>query len=114
MAGHYSVDNLKDFSEIELIFADGPDEMNWIFLSTSGVHGSYETLDDVEANWDSEGGNYITVLAIHPRMVWSRYGHIEIPKKSDIQWLRQMATESLEAVKSSQQGNLLRSHHATE
>lgn len=108
MAGHYTIDNLKNIDQVKEIFEDGPDEMNWLFLSTSGVHGSYETLDDIEAD-DDNTEHYITMLVVHPRMVWCKYGHLKIERK-DIPWLRVMVTKTIEAVKDSQQGNLQLPH----
>ena len=108
---HYNVAELDNIQQVKDIFVDGTDEMNWLFLSTSGVHGSYTTLDELEKFWDepedSENyhGHYITILVYHPRMVCSKYGDIEISRE-DIPWLRQMVTLTIEAIKESQVGNL--------
>lgn len=107
----YNVAELESIDEVKQLFENGPDELNWLFLSTSGVHGDNTTLDMLEANWDEPYGsdNYcghnVTVLVHQPRLVCSRYGHLEI-QREDIPWLRTMATLTIEAVIKSQQGNV--------
>lgn len=106
---HYTVnDSIHSVDDLRSIFPTGEaDEMNWCFLSTSGVHGSYTTLDDLEAGPEDDGYEWtsVTVLVVAPRMVRCNYGHIEVGKE-DIPWLRRLVSSTLEAVAKSQEGNL--------
>lgn len=111
--GHYSIFALETLDDVKRIFPDGKcNTLNWFYASTSGVHGSYRTLDDLEKEWDDvdeeSGKPYrdITVQILMPRMVAVMYGSIEIENKEDIQWLRNLVQSSLEAIRESQQGNL--------
>jgi len=105
------VQRIKTVDEVREIF-EGMEpcefEMNWLFCSTSGAHGSYCTLDDVEARWDedeaADHGHLLTVLVVCPRLVLVGYGDVEI-ERSDIPWLRQAVSGTLVGVSGSQQGN---------
>lgn len=107
---HYTVnDAVHSIDDLRAMFPTGQaDEMNWCFLSTSGVHGSYTTLDDIERGPDEDGyeDNHVTVLVVAPRMVRCNYGHIEI-RAEDIPWLRRLVASTLEAVAKSQRGNVV-------
>lgn len=122
-AGHYSLARLdpgKGMEVVRKVFANGPDTMNWLVLATSGIHGSYASLDDmfdtdepadIEQNpemFDSTGKqvyDYMTVQIIQPRLVRVMYGQILITR-DDIPWLRDIARRSLLAIIESQAGNL--------
>lgn len=111
--GHYSIFALETLDDVKRIFPDGKcNTLNWFYASTSGVHGSYRTLDDLEREWDNvdeeSGKPYrdITVQILMPRMVTVMYGSVEIKNKEGIQWLRNLVQSSLEAIRESQQGNL--------
>lgn len=106
-------------------------ELNWLFLSTSGVHGTYTTLDDIEADaarplyegpaddcppealgryrWrvDADGRFEITVLIVHPRTVTLKYGECEFDL-ADIPWLRAAVERTVRGVVASQVGNRAR------
>jgi len=96
---------------VRKIFKDGANEMNWLFLSTSGIHGTYCSLDDIESPGyledldDEEGPPKITLLIVMPRLVRTYFGDIEI-EPEDIPFLRARVKETLEAVASSQGGNI--------
>ena len=77
--------------------------MNWLFLSTSGTHGSYGTLDDAEE--ESEDPFYITALVVQPRIMNLHYGNGLFYKK-EISWLRSVVKKTLGGVQLSQQGNI--------
>jgi hypothetical protein len=99
-APQYSVRRLRSLADLRSIFPEGKaDQMNWCLLSTSGVHGDYGTLDDLEP------GEAITVLVINPRIVGLRYGHFA-PEPEDVPWLRALVRSSLEEMAASQDGNL--------
>jgi len=94
------------------IFPDGEaDRMNFVLFSTSGVHGSYNTIEDIEAslekygvlNEDDEGlpddyyGDRLTFLIVHPRIVSLKYGQVEV-ELSDIPFLKKLRESSIKAV----------------
>lgn len=105
---HYKTIKLESMDEVKEIFPDGSaDDLNWCVLSTSGVHGSYGVLDDLDFEPDEHGdkNDYITVLIIHPRLVVLRYGTIQVTK-ADVPYLRGLVKSTLKAIESSQKGNL--------
>jgi hypothetical protein len=74
---HYSVraqirslDDLRDYFPEPVA-----DEMNFCLFSTSGVHGSYCTIEEAEA--DPEIGE-VTVLVVQPRRVMLAYGNVPV------------------------------------
>lgn len=102
---HYKIEKLQGIKEIRDIFNDDEEEtdwtLNWLVLSTSGVHGSYTTLDKLDF---SDGYACITALIIHPRLVVLRYGEITIAQ-DDVPYLRMLVSKSLEGINKSQEGN---------
>ena len=120
MAKHYRVIKIdgtpdQQWDTIKNIFADGPDDMNWVIGSTSGIHGTYNSLDSIEKDWDEAAAHprhenhhqrYFTLLVIHPRMVCLVYGHIFMRTLEDVKWMRQAITHSLIHIRESQNGNL--------
>jgi hypothetical protein len=124
---HYTINDVKGPDTLDFIrsfFANGPDELNWLFLATSGVHGSYLNLDELEAAWDSPqhalAEGFIEDLAEHekwrageceitftifcPRMVKSYYGNALIRSKEDFAWLRDAVRKTAAAIAESQKG----------
>ena len=88
------------------------DDMNFVLFSTSGVHGSYTTIEEVEASLvkygndprfgeedapDDYSGDTITFLIVHPRIVCMRYGNAKVTA-ADIPFLKALRESSLEAV----------------
>lgn len=84
------------------------DEYNICVFSTSGIHGTYTTIEDIEASFKKYGENakfedgeepddwesgYLTVLIFHPRIVCMRYGHMKI-SMADIPGLRKLRKSS--------------------
>ena len=80
-----------------------PDDLNWVLFSTSGVHGTYTSLDDIE--FDSEPPTDITCLLIFPRLVRLTYGIINLDR-DDVPELREICKESLVCIQDSQSGNV--------
>lgn len=123
MAPPYTVAQLQTIEEVKELIVTADKQMNWLVLSTSGVHGTYATLDQIEQNMIEddedphyqeraldENGNimyFITVLIIQPRRCTTYYGHVQI-QRTDIPWLRQAVTESLAGIERSQRENVLK------
>ncbi len=119
-APHYEVfDSIKTIEDIKIIFPKGEaDDINLFIASTSGVHGTYRTLDDIQRYHTDpikyrldegiESEEYfpeLTVLVIHPRLVCLRYGNIEV-NPDDIPYLRKLINSSIKEMADSQKGNL--------
>lgn len=75
---HYSIDKaqITTLDELQYYFPEPvADEMNFCLFSTSGVHGSYCTIEDAEADPDIET---VTVLVVQPRRVFMAYGNVPV------------------------------------
>lgn len=108
---YYSVQKLEGMAEVRVLLADGANALNWLFLSTSGVHGSYQTLDnlfkvDEEYPGEEEIPDSITAIVFQPRTVRVWYGDIKVTPE-DVPWLREQVTKTLTAVATSQLGNVV-------
>jgi hypothetical protein len=114
---HYSVAKIESLDELRELFTEATRfDLNWLVCSTSGVHGSYATLDQIEEclegrgeychEADHEHDDWLTVLVIQPRLVALRYGQIQITR-DDIPFLRAAVSMSLQGMVKSQDGNTL-------
>lgn len=98
---HYNIYKFDTIDVLKGMFPNSTcDNMNWVIFSTSGVHGTYTTLDDIER--DGEGR--LTVTVLQPRKISIAYGEIEVTKE-DVPFLRKLAQSTLQAFKESQEGN---------
>ena len=104
---HVTVEDLKE------IFPDGEaNEMNFVLFSTSGVHGNYNTIEDIEASLEKYGilnfedaedaemdycDNHLTFLIVHPRIVCLKYGRVAV-ELPDIPFLKKLRDSSKAAV----------------
>jgi len=96
---HYTTQRLESFQDIEEFFPEAEaDDLNWFFTGTSGVHGTYTTLEEIEKAWDitdgeQEGyeGRNVTVLIVKPRMVTCVYGDVTIETKEQLSFLKKLA-----------------------
>lgn len=87
-------------------FPDGPDSMNFVLFSTSGVHGTYATIEDAEGalargGKDAEGDDWtpeVTFLVVQPRIVCLRYGTCRPTSVDDIVFLKQLRAASWKVV----------------
>jgi len=106
MSGYYKNHKLEGIDHLKRIFPNGEaNDLNWCLLSTSGVHGLYTTLDDLEATMEDREVLTITVLVVMPRIVSMLWGHIEITK-DDLPYLRKLVSSSLKFIELSQEGNI--------
>ncbi len=92
-------------------------EMNFVLFSTSGVHGTYTTIEEIERGLLKYGenpeflkdeseesipedwnGTTLTIGLYHPRIVGVGYGNIEV-KLPDIPFLKALRKSSWDAVR---------------
>lgn len=101
---HYKCIPLDGMDHVRKLFPNGnADSLNWLFLSTSGVNGTFNTLDYIERHW-SDDSNYVTALVLFPRLCVMYYGEIAITE-SDIPYLRNLVDSTIANVIESQEGN---------
>jgi hypothetical protein len=101
---HYSVLTLAcpsdGMASLRAMFPEAKaDEMNAVLFSTSGVHGTYNTIEDAERHLrgetlDGEGYSEVTFVILHPRMVAVRYGNCDPQDQDDIDFLKQLRASS--------------------
>jgi len=76
-------------------------ELNFVLFSTSGVHGTYNTIEEAEKflnGEDKEGFSEVTFVIVHPRLVAMRYGVCNPENQDDINYLKQLRASSHKAV----------------
>lgn len=72
------------------LFPDGvANDRNFVLFSTSGVHGTYCTIEAAE----SEGCD-VTFLVVQPRIVGLRYGNCSPKTPEDFEFLRKLRESS--------------------
>ncbi|WP_210252496.1 hypothetical protein [Aminobacter sp. MDW-2] len=123
---HYSVwhldsDNGRQSAEVGMqslrqMFPSGEcNEMNFVLFSTSGVHGCYTTIEEIEEGFAKYGEDYqpdeedgwpegwngdtLTVLIVHPRIVCLRCGNVRV-RSDDIPYLKKLRETSQAAMMS--------------
>ena len=95
---HYSIMRLKGdgMAALRAMFPDGEaDDLNAVLFSTSGVHGSYCKIEEVEADADRD---QVTFVVIHPRTVCMRYGNASPKTPDDFAYLKKLRASSLLAL----------------
>lgn len=91
-------------------FPDGEaNEMNLVLFSTSGVHGTYTTIEEIEMgltkygnnpSFDAEEwpedyhGNELTVIILQPRLCTVRHGNATVTL-ADIPFLKKLRASSI-------------------
>lgn len=101
---YYSVLRLDGdgMEALRQLFPDGEaNEMNAVLFSTSGVHGTYCTIEDVEQDLqraEREGPRDVTFVVVQPRIVCMRYGKVRPRDAEDIAWLKKLRSSSLRAL----------------
>ena len=95
---HYTISAVNDDEAMDLLRKIFPEaqanDLNFCLFSTSGVHGTYATIEDVESG-ESEA---LTFMVIKPRMVSVLYGNC-IPKTDeDFAFLKQLRESSSKAM----------------
>lgn len=105
-SAHYSVmrkmPNVSGMDALRGMFPDAKaNNMNFVLFSTSGVHGTYNTIENAESviiGATSEGANEVTFLIVHPRLVSLRYGTCEPRNMEDIRFLKALRASSKQVV----------------
>lgn len=103
---HYSImrrsDGVEGIDALRGMFPDGEaDAMNFVLFSTSGVHGTYNTIEDAESHLEhehEESCGEVTFLIVHPRLVALRYGNCTPQNKDDIEYLKRLRESSMKAI----------------
>ena len=107
-------DSEVGMENLRRLFPDGEaDDMNFVLFSTSGVHGTYTTIEEIEKGLLKYGDDYLvpsgedgpddwhghdlTVLVVHPRIVCLRCGNVRV-RLSDVPYLKKLRDSSLSAV----------------
>jgi hypothetical protein len=101
---HYNIFECTDgMVALRQIFPTGEaNDLNFCLFSTSGVHGSYSTIEDAERafrkkkhdEWECE----VTFLIVHPRLVCLRYGNCLPQSADDFAYLKKLRETSNKAV----------------
>lgn len=95
-----------EMTALRELFKDGEaDELNFCLFSTSGVHGMYTTIEEVEASVihgkkdeDGYGPDDVTFLVCHPRIVCMRYGNCKPKTLEDFAFLKKLRETSWKVV----------------
>lgn len=103
LQGHYTIGEIENMAHLRANFGSKTDyELNWLFCGTSGIHGSYRTLDDLEDEDIFPAS--LTVLIVRPRVCVLLCGLIEVDKV-DIPFIRNVVSDTLDAIESTQYPN---------
>ena len=115
--GHYNnfyFQHGREMDALRAMFPEGEaNEMNVVLFSTSGVHGTYTTIEEVEAglvkygdkpvfgedcDWPEDyHGNEVTVLIVQPRICTVRHGNASVTL-ADIPFLKKLRDSSHKAL----------------
>ncbi len=96
---YYSVLQLTGdgMEALRQLFPEGEaNDLNAALFSTSGVHGTYATIEDVERGGDEPCD--VTFVVIQPRIVCMRYGNVEPKNPDDFAFLKKLRASSLKAL----------------
>jgi hypothetical protein len=109
---HYNNYGCRDehgMSALREFFPTGEaNELNFVLFSTSGVHGTYSTIEEEEAamlrgNKYDDGDDCtpsVTFLIVHPRICCIRHGNCEPKTPDDIAFLKRLRESSWRIVQS--------------
>jgi len=111
----YETIEIRSMQEIRDLFPNGvADRNNWLMCSTSGPHGSSDTIDECEYILRGEvrdkaplsnGKTIITVLMVKPRECILGWGEIQV-NMEDLNYLRKIVRSTLQWIEKSQGGNI--------
>jgi hypothetical protein len=97
--------DVNGMDALKALFPDArADYLNFVLFSTSGVHGTYTTIEDAENFINGiiehpEDNARVTFLIIHPRIVGVRYGNCDPETMDDIRYLKALRATSHDAIR---------------
>jgi hypothetical protein len=115
---HYNLWNISKggIKGLQTMFPEGEaDGMNFVLFSTSGVHGTYSTIEDIEESPGKYGTNPefirdngddipedycypdLTVTVYHPRIIGVGWGNVKVTLE-DIPFLKKLRASSWQVV----------------
>lgn len=103
---HMDAGGSSGMDALRRIFPDASavNEMNVVLFSTSGVHGSYTTIEDLEKVWaesdedEPEATRSLTFLVLMPRIVFTGYGQCYPKTPEDFSYLKSLRAASAAAL----------------
>lgn len=95
---HYSIMRANhDLAEdgLRKMFPQGEaDDMNFVLFSTSGVHGTYTTIEEAHASIGKpDESTNVAFLIVQPRLVCLRYGTVEVTNEN-VEFLKKLRSSS--------------------
>jgi hypothetical protein len=98
-SAHYSImrvaTNIDSMDALRGMFPEAKaNALNFVLFSTSGVHGTYTTIEESE----KERGD-VTFLVVHPRLVALRYGTVAPQTIDDYIFLKKLRESSREVMR---------------
>jgi hypothetical protein len=89
------LDETRGLEALKALFPGAQaDEMNFVLFSTSGVHGSYQTIEHEQKT----PGTGVTFMVIQPRLVLTRYGVVYPNSEEDFAFLKKLRATSWKAM----------------
>jgi len=102
---HYNIFEVTEdlaMDALREMFEDGEaNDLNFCLFSTSGIHGSYVTIEECEQfvlEGNDEGWAGVTFLIIQPRICCLRYGNCYPKTDDDFRFLKRLRQSSFEAM----------------
>lgn len=104
---NYGCKSEDGMAALRVFFPQGKaDAMNFVLFSTSGVHGTYGTIEEAEAmmergNKDEDGEDgtpTVTFLIVQPRICCLRHGNCQPESAADFEFLKMLRESSWTAV----------------
>jgi len=97
---HYNNEEIGSMDDVRRALEGvGVNEDNWLFVGTSGIHGSYTKLDEYPEI------DTFTVLIVRPRTVSNLYGRVEVDDE-DVAYLREKVSETIDVITETQSANV--------
>lgn len=93
---YYSVLALEGdgMAALRELFPEGEaNELNAVLFSTSGVHGFYTTIEEVQAGGEEAPAD-VTFVVLQPRIVCMRYGSCQPKTPEDFAFLMKLRASS--------------------
>ena len=95
----FSVTPYNGMAGLRQMFPEGEaNDLNFVLFSTSGVHGTYGTIEEAEEERKRGESPDVTFLVVHPRIVCLRYGNCEPQTDEDFAFLKKLRESSWKAV----------------